>query len=65
METPQGKFSGEIGINSLQDGSIEQVTPKTRLVKILVKTGVILLVIIVFLFFISVLFMSHTYSYHL
>jgi hypothetical protein len=65
METPEENLPLEIGQNSLQDESIEQTTPNTRLVKILMKTGAIVVLISVFIFFISVIFMSHTYSYHL
>lgn len=65
METSEENLSAKIGKNPLQDGSIEPIIAKSRFVKILVRTGAILLMILVFIFFISVLFMSHTYSYHL
>ena len=65
METIEDNLSEGFGQNVLQDENMEQMTPKTRLVNILKKTGVLLLVVFVFIFIISILFMSHTYSYHL
>jgi hypothetical protein len=65
METIGDNLSEGFEQNSLQDESMVPITPKTRLVKILKKTGVLLLVVFVFIFIISILFMSHTYSYHL
>ena len=43
----------------------EQTTPKPLAVRILLKAAVVLGLIFVFAFIISILFMGHTYSYHL
>lgn len=65
METGEENLPEEFGENPLQDESIEQAARKPRFVKILVRTGLQLVLISVFLFFIVLIFMSHTYSYHL
>jgi hypothetical protein len=56
METQEEKLS---------DDGVEQVTSKSLFIKTLVKTGAIVLLISVFIFFIGLIFSSHTYSYHL
>ena len=65
METPEEKLPESIEVNLLQEGKIEPGIQINRFVSLLAKTGLRLFLISVFVFFFVLIFMSHTYSYHL
>ncbi len=65
METPEELLLQEETQEFIQEDNSDSLAGKPRLARVLIKTGAVLLFLTLFLGLLAVVFMSHTYSYHL